>query len=340
MFPRQLRVSCREFVPARPAPPRLPISVPGSVGVSTVGDQVVIVALALYITQRTGSATDLGLVLAAQTLPLVALILFGGVWADRLARQRIMIAADLARAGLHASLAALIFTGGASVVEMVVIEALFGAARAFFKPAYTGPAPADHARGADPGSARPDRVDRQRGRPGRPGAGHRAGAERRRRRGVRARCRDLPAAARRCWCACIPAPAGPSAEAARRSCTTLRAGWREVAIAPLGVGDDRRVLPARCCAATPSGTRWRRRSPRTFYGHAGRVRRARERRGCRRGDRRRGGHPRGGRRGRCWPGLLLILPWPLQDIAFALGAPFGMVVALAFSRRIWLLAVR
>ena len=39
---------------------------------SAVGDQVVIVALALYITQRTGSATDLGLVLAAQALPMVA----------------------------------------------------------------------------------------------------------------------------------------------------------------------------------------------------------------------------------------------------------------------------
>ena len=58
---------------------------------SAVGDQVVIVALALYITQRTGSPTDLGLVLAAQSLPLVALLLFGGVWADRLPRHRIMI---------------------------------------------------------------------------------------------------------------------------------------------------------------------------------------------------------------------------------------------------------
>ena len=105
---------------------------------SAVGDQAVIVALALYITQRTGSATDLGVVLAAQSLPLIALLLFGGVWADRLARQRIMIVTDIARALLHACLAVLILTGGASVVEMVVIEALFGAARAFFQPAYTG----------------------------------------------------------------------------------------------------------------------------------------------------------------------------------------------------------
>src|SRR5436190_4663663 len=105
---------------------------------SAVGDQVVVVALALYITQGTGSPGDLGLVLAAQALPLVALILFGGVWADRLARHRIMIVCDLARALLHGVLALLILTGGASVAEMVIIEALFGAARAFFQPAYTG----------------------------------------------------------------------------------------------------------------------------------------------------------------------------------------------------------
>ncbi len=105
---------------------------------SAVGDQVVIVALALYITARTGSATDLGLVLAAQTVSLVALLLFGGVWADRLPRHRIMIAADLARAALHGLLAVLILTGGATVAQMIVIEVLFGAARAFFQPAYTG----------------------------------------------------------------------------------------------------------------------------------------------------------------------------------------------------------
>ena len=105
---------------------------------SVIGDRVVLVALALYITQRTGSATDLGLVLGAQTLALVALLLFGGVWADRLPRQRIIIATDLTRAALHALLAALIFAGALSIWELVVIEVLFGAAQAFFQPAYTG----------------------------------------------------------------------------------------------------------------------------------------------------------------------------------------------------------
>jgi MFS family permease len=105
---------------------------------SMVGDRVVVVALALFITQRTGSPTDLALVLAAQTLPLVALLLFGGVWADRLPRHRIMIATDLFRGSLHALLALLIFSGAVEIWQLVVIEALFGAAQAFFQPAYTG----------------------------------------------------------------------------------------------------------------------------------------------------------------------------------------------------------
>jgi MFS family permease len=105
---------------------------------SVVGDRVVVVALALFITQQTGSATDLGFVLGAQTLPLVALLLFGGVWADRLPRHRIMIATDLTRAALHGTLALLIFAGSVRIWQLVVIEALFGSAQAFFQPAYSG----------------------------------------------------------------------------------------------------------------------------------------------------------------------------------------------------------
>jgi MFS family permease len=105
---------------------------------SVIGDRVVVVAIALYVTQTTGSATDLGLILGSQALPLVALLLLGGVWADRLPRHRIMVVADLIRAALHTTLAILIFAGGASVWQLAVIEAAFGAAQAFFQPAYTG----------------------------------------------------------------------------------------------------------------------------------------------------------------------------------------------------------
>jgi MFS family permease len=107
---------------------------------STVGDRIVVVALALYVTEI-GSPTEVGLVLAAATLPLVAFLLLGGVWADRLPRHRVMIATDLIRFALHALLAALIFTGAVEIWHIVVIEALFGATDAFFRPAYTGLGP-------------------------------------------------------------------------------------------------------------------------------------------------------------------------------------------------------
>ena len=107
---------------------------------STIGDRIVYVALALYVTDI-GSPTDVGLVLAAATFPLVAFLLFGGVWADRLPRHKVMIVTDLARFALHALLAALIFTDAIEIWHLVVIEALFGTAEAFFRPAYTGLVP-------------------------------------------------------------------------------------------------------------------------------------------------------------------------------------------------------
>ncbi len=97
-----------------------------------------LVALALFVVAKTGSATDLGLVLAAHALSLVAFLLIGGVWADRLPRHRVMLATDLVRFALHALLAALIFAGAVQIWEVAVIEVLFGAAEAFFRPAASG----------------------------------------------------------------------------------------------------------------------------------------------------------------------------------------------------------
>ena len=108
---------------------------------SVLGDRIVTVALALFVIDLTGSATDLGFVLAAHAIPLVAFMLIGGVWADRVKRHRLMVVTDLARFVLHATLAALILTGGVEIWQVVVIEALFGTAEAFFRPAATGVLP-------------------------------------------------------------------------------------------------------------------------------------------------------------------------------------------------------
>ncbi|HEX4466418.1 MAG TPA: MFS transporter [Solirubrobacteraceae bacterium] len=105
---------------------------------SVIGDYLVTTALALFVIKRTGSATDLGLVLAAQALPLVGFLLVGGVWADRLPRHRVMLVTDLIRFTLHALLATLIFTGVSQIWQLVVIEMAFGSAEAFFRPASEG----------------------------------------------------------------------------------------------------------------------------------------------------------------------------------------------------------
>src|SRR5215211_3262051 len=59
---------------------------------SAMGDGVVVVALALFVTDLTENPTDVGIVLAAQLLPLVGFLLIGGVWADRLRRAKVMVA--------------------------------------------------------------------------------------------------------------------------------------------------------------------------------------------------------------------------------------------------------
>jgi len=108
---------------------------------STIGDALVLVAVGLYVTRLTGDSSDVGLVLGAYSLPLVAFVLLGGVLADRLPRQQVMIASDVVRGLLHGTLALLIVTGQVRIWHMVVIGALFGTAEAFFRPAYTGLVP-------------------------------------------------------------------------------------------------------------------------------------------------------------------------------------------------------
>ena len=108
---------------------------------SVLGDALVLVAVGLFVTRLTGEPSDAGLVLVAYSTPLVLLVLFGGVVADRLPRQQVMVVSDVVRAVLHGVLALLIVTGAVRVWHMVVIGVLFGTAEAFFRPAYTGLVP-------------------------------------------------------------------------------------------------------------------------------------------------------------------------------------------------------
>jgi MFS family permease len=110
---------------------------------STLGDGLVPVALSFAVIQTLDrSATALGVVLAAQILPLVAFVLVGGVWADRLPRQLVMLASDVVRGTVQAIAAFLLLTGTAELWHLVVLIAIYGTAEAFFQPAETGLVPA------------------------------------------------------------------------------------------------------------------------------------------------------------------------------------------------------
>ena len=103
--------------------------------ISSLGDRLVPVALAFAVLDITGSVTDLGLVLAAQTLPLLLLVLVGGVWADRLPRQRVMLVSDAVRAAAQGLSAAIVLSGSARIWELAALQAIYGSAEAFFGPA-------------------------------------------------------------------------------------------------------------------------------------------------------------------------------------------------------------
>ena len=103
--------------------------------VSVFGDGITPVALTFAVLDLTGSGTDLGLVLAAQSVPLVLLALVGGVWADRLPRAALMMASDLVRAAVQITGAVLLLTGTAQIWQLAVLAACHGAAEAFFRPA-------------------------------------------------------------------------------------------------------------------------------------------------------------------------------------------------------------
>lgn len=105
---------------------------------SVVGDRIVLVAIALFVVELTGSASDLGFVLAAYSLPLIFFLLVGGVYADRMPRHLVVVVTDLVRFALHGLLAVLIVTGEVRIWHLVAIGVLFGSAEAFYRPAASG----------------------------------------------------------------------------------------------------------------------------------------------------------------------------------------------------------
>jgi MFS family permease len=100
-----------------------------------LGNAVAPIALAFAVLDLTGSAADLGLVVAARSIANVAVLIFGGVIADRLRRDVVLVGTSLAAAGTQAVVATLVITGSATIPLLVVLGVLNGAVAAVSLPA-------------------------------------------------------------------------------------------------------------------------------------------------------------------------------------------------------------
>jgi MFS family permease len=109
--------------------------------VSTAGSAMAPVALTFAVLAITHSATALGLVLAARTVPMVLFILIGGVVSDRFSRTAVIRTANLLSGATQTVVAVLVITGSANLWTLVVIEALNGTVSAFTMPAMQGVVP-------------------------------------------------------------------------------------------------------------------------------------------------------------------------------------------------------
>jgi MFS family permease len=106
---------------------------------SRLGSAMAPVALAFAILHTLhGSATDIGIVLAVRQVAVVVLLLFGGVWSDRLPRHHVMVFSNVVSGVSQAGVAALLLTGHARLWELAALAALNGSSSAFFFPASTG----------------------------------------------------------------------------------------------------------------------------------------------------------------------------------------------------------
>ncbi|MFI9813150.1 MFS transporter [Saccharothrix variisporea] len=105
---------------------------------SHLGDGLISIALLFGALRLGASPTEVGLVLLAGRLPVVVLTIAGGLAGDLISRRAVMVAADVVRCAAQALTALLLITGTAALWHLAVVQAVAGAATAFFAPAAAG----------------------------------------------------------------------------------------------------------------------------------------------------------------------------------------------------------
>lgn len=103
--------------------------------VTMAGNALAPIALAFAVLDLTGSPTDLGLVVGARSVTNVALLLFGGVLADRVPRALVLVGSSTAAMVSQAVVATLVLTGTANLGLLMALSAVNGATSAFAFPA-------------------------------------------------------------------------------------------------------------------------------------------------------------------------------------------------------------
>lgn len=95
--------------------------------VNTLGSMMASVALAFAVLDITDSPVALGQVLAARTIPMIALLLYGGVIADRLPRTLVLQVSNIGSAVSQGAIAVLVLSGHAEIWMLVVLSVVQGA---------------------------------------------------------------------------------------------------------------------------------------------------------------------------------------------------------------------
>jgi MFS family permease len=107
---------------------------------SQIGSGMAPVAIVFAVLEH-GTASDVGYVLAAETVPLVILLLVGGVVGDRMSRRKLMLRSDALRTFAECALGLWVLVGSPPLWGFMSLAALMGVGQAFFSPALTGIVP-------------------------------------------------------------------------------------------------------------------------------------------------------------------------------------------------------
>lgn len=103
--------------------------------VSLVGTWMQTIAQGWLVLELTGSGTALGLMAAAQFLPILLLAPYGGVLADRLDKRRLLIATQLGLGAIALALGLLVVTGLVQLWMVLVLALMLGLLTAIDTPA-------------------------------------------------------------------------------------------------------------------------------------------------------------------------------------------------------------